>query len=342
MSDALTRDELFATVAELRSDADIASDFSTLIDLSDVTSVDAITGEVVRSLAAAPSKTVARCAFVAPSPAVFGLARMFASYREARGSSERVGVFRAVGDAEQWLDSGGANARTVAPADAGARIAARPFDLGDHACGIYSSRAQLVRLVSRFLADGLERYEHSWYVGTRVDGVAIRAALRRRGVEVDDQIRHGALRIVLPGDVYLPQGDFDPDRTIRIFGDAIAQSQAHGFRGFRVAADMSWALSIPDGAERLIAYEAGVRSLFNGTRATAFCLYHRRRMPVNVLNGAIVTHPVTFAARGDAMSNPFYERHATALPTDRDADVMPKLQMLTRMIRRSVRRARTA
>jgi len=340
MSDVLTRDELFSTVAELRADAAIASDFVTLLDLSDVTSVDAITGEVVRNLAAAPHKATARCAFVAPSPAVFGLARMFVSYREARGRAERVGVFRTLRDAETWLELDVPNAQSVAPPETVSRIAARSFEPGDHACGIFSSRAQLVRLVSRFLADGLERYEHCWYVGTRVDGVAIRAALRRRGVEVDDQIRHGALRIILTGDVYLVQGDFNAERTVRIFDDAIKRSRAHGFRGFRVAADMSWALSIPDGAERLVAYEASAKSLFATAPVTAFCLYHRRRMPLNVLNGAMMTHPVTFAARGDAMSNPFYDRHVDALPLDRDIDVMPKLQTLTRMIRRSARRAR--
>lgn len=328
MSDVLTRDELFAAVAALRADAEIAADFSTLIDLTDVTSVDAINGEVVRNLAAAPLKTGVRCAFLAPSPAVFGLARMFASYREARGNAERISVFRAARDAEEFL-------QVNAPAS---RV--RPFELGDHACGIYSSRAQLVRLASRFLAEGLERHEHTWYVGGRVDGVAIRNALRRRGVEVDDQIRHGALRIALPGDVYLVQGEFDPQRTIRIFGDAVTQSRAHGFRGFRVAADMSWALSIPDGAEQVVEYEADVRSLFAGEELTAFCLYHRRRMPLNVLHGALMTHPTTFAAHGGAMSNPFYDQQTSALPIDPDALVMSKLQAVTRMVRRSVRRAR--
>ena len=342
MSDVLTREELFAIVAELRADAAIAPDFSTLIDLTDVSSVDAISGEVVRNLAAAPHKTAARCAFVAPSPAVFGLARMFVSYREARGSAERVGVFRSLQDAENWLDLEPARVPSLVPSDTGSKIAARPFGHGDHACGIFSSRAQLVRLVSRFLAEGLERYEHCWYVGSRADGVAIRSALRRRGVEADDQIRHGALRIVLPGDVYTIHGEFNPDRTVGVFDDAIKQSLAHGFRGFRVAADMSWALAIPDGSARLIAYEASAKALFATTPVTAFCLYHRRRMPLNVLNGAIVTHPVTCAARGEAMPNPFYDRHTEAMPPDHDLDVMPKLQALTRMVRRSARRTRPA
>src|SRR5215813_2248357 len=115
MSDILTRDELFSIVAELRADVAVASDFSTLIDLTDVSSVDVITGEMVRNLAGVPHKTAARCAFVAPNPAVFGLARMFVSYREARGSAERVGVFRTLQDAETWLELDVPNAQSVAP-----------------------------------------------------------------------------------------------------------------------------------------------------------------------------------------------------------------------------------
>ncbi|HUK33841.1 MAG TPA: MEDS domain-containing protein, partial [Vicinamibacterales bacterium] len=196
------------------------------------------------------------------------------------------------------------------------RLASRALDAGDHACAIYSSGAQLVRLASRFLAHGLERYERCWYVGTRSEGTAIRAALRRRGIDVDSQIRHGALSILLSGDVYVIGGEFQPQRTIRAFGDAVRQSVLHGFRGFRVAADMSWTMMLRDIDEQLIAYEAEVSSLFT-TPATALCLYSRRAMPLHVLRGALATHPVTTATRGQAMTNPFYDRDVMKLvPAD--------------------------
>lgn len=212
------------------------------------------------------------------------------------------------------------------------RLLSRPFDTGDHACAVYSSRAQRVRLASRFLADGLDRHEHSWYVGTRLDGAAIRAALRRRGIDVEGQIRRGVLKILLPGDVYVVSGTFNPERTVRVFSDAITQAHVDGFRAFRVVADMAWAAAIPECAEQLIAYEAQVRSLFASARAMAFCLYNRRSTPLNVIDGALATHPLTAAAAGHAMPNPFYEEGASALPMAA-REVPLKLHELTRLAR---------
>ena len=213
------------------------------------------------------------------------------------------------------------------------RLYSRPFDTGDHACAVYSSRAQRVRLASRFLADGLDRHEHSWYVGTRVDGAAVRTALRRRGIDVEGQTRRGALRILLPGDVYIVDGAFSPERTARVFNDAIAQSLVDGFRAFRVVADMAWATTIPGCAEQLIASEAGARALFASARAIALCLYNRRGTALNVLDGALATHPLTAAAAGHTMSNPFYERDTATLSAERGGEITSKLHELTRLAR---------
>lgn len=41
----------------------------------------------------------------------------------------------------------------------------------------------------------------------------------------------------------------------------------------------------------LIAYEALLRMLFSTSPATGLCLYDRRRMPLQVVNGALLTAP---------------------------------------------------
>ena len=216
----------------------------------------------------------------------------------------------------------------------------RPFAMGDHACAVYSSRTQLVRLVSRFLADGLARYEHCWYVGARVDSRRIAAALRRHGVEVDRQVRHGALRFLAPDDVYLVKGDLNPGRADTVFGDAITQARVEGFSGLRAAIDVSWAASIDGGAEQLIAYEAHAQQGFAAAPVTGLCLYHRRRLPLHVLNGALLTHPLTSAARGQAMANPFYDSDVSMLPPAHDREIASRLKTLTALTRQSARRRR--
>ena len=222
------------------------------------------------------------------------------------------------------------------------RVHSRPFEAGDHACAVYSSRTQRVRLAARYLSDGLDRHEQCWYIGTRQDSVAVRAALRRRGVDLEGQTRRGAFRIVLPGDVYVVDGAFNPDRASRVFSDAITQSLVDGFRGFRVAADMAWAAAIPGCAEQLVTYEAQARSVFAASRAMALCLYNRRGTPLNVLDGALATHPLTVAAAGHAIQNPFYERDRTAMPLANGGELTAKLHELTRLARGARRSSRAS
>jgi two-component system, chemotaxis family, sensor kinase Cph1 len=214
----------------------------------------------------------------------------------------------------------------------------RAFEPGDHACVVYSSRAQLVRVVSRFVAQGLARAEQCWFIGPPLDGVAIRSALKRRGIDVDRQIRAQALRLLVAGDVYVTDGEFHRERADRVFRDGLAQARIDGFRGLRVAADVSWAVAIHGAVERLIAFEAHARAAFAAAPLTGLCLYHRRRLPWQALNGALLTHPLTTAASGQAIANPFYNWDVTALPLTHDRDVVARLQALTTLSRRSKRR----
>jgi SpoIIAA-like len=100
---ALTRAEIMETVAELSRDSRLERDFSELIDLRELTSVDSITTADVRAIAYASLDSVSRRAFVASNLLIFGLARMFASLRGLRPDSEEVSVFDSLEAAEAWL-----------------------------------------------------------------------------------------------------------------------------------------------------------------------------------------------------------------------------------------------
>lgn len=188
------------------------------------------------------------------------------------------------------------------------------FQPGDHACGLYSSTRGLATTVGRFLAVGLGRGERAWYVASGDEDRAVRSALRTEGVDVDAAISRGALRLIRAHEAYLIHGRFDPEATVRVFNDAIEESFAAGFSGFRAAAEMSWALESDDGLDRLITYEALLRTLFASCRAIGLCLYHRRRMPLAVIDGALATHPIAGAGiNGTFCPNPFYDPRATTL-----------------------------
>ena len=61
---------------------------------------------------------------------------------------------------------------------------------------------------------------------------------------------------------------------MRVFNEAIEPALTDGFKGFRAAAEMSWAINIDEGAEAVIAYESLLRMLFSTAPATGLCLYN--------------------------------------------------------------------
>ena len=63
-------------------------------------------------------------------------------------------------------------------------------------------------------------------------------------------------------------------------------------------------LKVDVGAET--ARGALLRSLFSNCRAIGLCLYHRHRMPLKVIDGALATHPI-LCADGDYLTNPLYD-----------------------------------
>jgi hypothetical protein len=103
MSGALTREEMFACTASLRNDPRVTSEFSELVDLRALTSVEAVRVEDVRTLASGPLSSATRRAIVAPDNAAFGLSRMFESLRGLKGAPDHTVVFRTMGEAEVWL-----------------------------------------------------------------------------------------------------------------------------------------------------------------------------------------------------------------------------------------------
>jgi two-component system, chemotaxis family, sensor kinase Cph1 len=213
------------------------------------------------------------------------------------------------------------------------RATQRTFQPGDHICAVYSGTAELARIGADFLVQGLKNKERCWYVAAGTEGAAIIRALRRRRIDVNHEIRRGALDILDGSAAYVVHGEFNPERTVATFSDAIEAALKDGFNGFRAVAEMSWALAVKNGAQRVIAYEALLRSLFATSRAAGLCLYDRTRMPLNVLNGALVTHPIA-GVNGRFKANPYYSANATELPAS-GADVPAKLRALSRPATRS-------
>ena len=198
---------------------------------------------------------------------------------------------------------------------------------GDHVCFIYSTPAELAEVVAEFISDGLRPRQRCWYVAAGNESGLVRAALQQHHVDVDAETRRGALRVIDGREAYVVRGSFNPEASIKVFNDAIEQACSDGFTGVRAAADMSWALQLADGATQLIVYEALLRSLFSNCRAIGLCLYDRNRMPLNVIDGALATHPKVRSG-GNYSDNRFYDARRSQLTSTPEALVRAKLREL--------------
>ena len=158
---------------------------------------------------------------------------------------------------------------------------------------------------------------------------SLREKLRKLGIDVAAETKRKALQLISGDAAYIVHGTFNPEATIQIFNDAIEQAYTDGFTGFRAAAEMSWALDCADGSHQVIVYEALLKSLFASCRAIGFCLYDRKRMPLEVLNGALLTHPIA-GAHGHYSANQFYDPATTRPTRIETADVLGKLARLDR------------
>jgi hypothetical protein len=209
---------------------------------------------------------------------------------------------------------------------------------GDHICAIYETEQELADIVGEFLAEGLRKEERCWYLPASDNPAAVRTAVARSGVDSGGAVSRGALKILSSNAAYDMRGDFDPEQTLAVFSAAIEQALVDGFNGFRAAANMSWALDLAGGAERLMVYEALLRSLFASAPATGLCLYDARRMPLSVIDGALATHPMVRAG-GDYRINAFYDPSVAVLPASDLTVVESKLAQLGLASRGRGRRA---
>ena len=91
-----------------------------------------------------------------------------------------------------------------------------PFKAGDHICGLYSTRAELVDAVAPFLAEGLQNGERCWYVASPQQADAVRTAMKARHVDVTGATARGGLQLTSGARAYVVHGEFNPETTIRI------------------------------------------------------------------------------------------------------------------------------
>jgi two-component system, sensor histidine kinase PdtaS len=186
------------------------------------------------------------------------------------------------------------------------RQALATLRLGDHICLFYDDTARQLETAVEFVRQGVERNELCVYVCSDRTCPDFSTALQRAGMPVTELVMTGALRVLDKSEAHLARNRFEPEKMIALLSAAVEQALDAGFNGLRVAGEMTWILDEAPGTDGVIGYEAVMNEFFSSARAVGLCQYNSRRLPEEIVEGAMRTHPRAIL-EGHVCSNPFYE-----------------------------------
>lgn len=113
------------------------------------------------------------------------------------------------------------------------------------------------------------------------------------GIDAQDAIHRGLLRIVDAQDSYLRQGVFTADFMISFIRLIMVRMQADGFRKHLLTGEMDWFFSGVAGVEEIYAYERRLNKLLDEyPEVTVLCQYDMRHFDGEGALQACCAHPI--------------------------------------------------
>lgn len=189
------------------------------------------------------------------------------------------------------------------------------FPGASHICMIYESDDQRRRVVTDFLAAGIQRGELVRYFADATAPDTIRLWLAEKGVELQGAESRGCFSISSAEAVYCTGGRFEPEVMIAGSVQRYAMAEKAGYTAVRSCGEMSWVRKGREGSERFLEYEA----LLNGVKVafphSGMCQYDARVFDGATLFKVLQVHPF-MVAQGQIVQNPYYENSEELLAAE--------------------------
>ena len=142
----------------------------------------------------------------------------------------------------------------------------------DHVVMFYEYPEDKYRVLFEYLKAGLDSQEAVAYVaGVDETPSQVRMLLEKRGVDVDACEAKGMLQVMSYRDWYLVDGEFNVQRTITLWAGLLSDALAEGFKGLRVAGDVTWFFECGM-KDELLEYENRLHRVLD-VPLTAICAY---------------------------------------------------------------------
>jgi hypothetical protein len=172
------------------------------------------------------------------------------------------------------------------------------FKDGDHTCVFYADQRSLLDVLTPYIAEGLRKNERCFCAQKPETLRALAFDLQFLGIDIDQEVKRGRLDLHTTNEVYFHSNRFEPEILLDMLLRSVDESARQGFRAFRTAGELSWALEGRGDCDRLIGYEQAVQAAYPGKRVLGICQYPLRDMPPLVLDRIVAAHSHVLNAAG--------------------------------------------
>jgi hypothetical protein len=172
-----------------------------------------------------------------------------------------------------------------------------------HLCLIYDNEEQRQKIVSAYLAAGIQHGEMVRYFTDETAPQDIHTWLSKTGTDLSKE--DDSFRILKAKDAYCPSGHFEPEEVLDNMINRYAAARKAGYSGSRASGEMNWVLKGIPGSERLLEYEIGINAIHEDFPFVGMCQYDARLFDGAMLFKVLQVHPY-MVAQGQIVRNPFY------------------------------------
>jgi hypothetical protein len=166
---------------------------------------------------------------------------------------------------------------------------------GTHFCQFYTTKKDLFDILVPYFRTGLENNEMCVWVTS--DFLTTDDALRtmRKSVpRFDDYLAKGQMEIFPHTEWYLLGGNFDLQRTLRMWQEKHDLALSKGFDGMRVTGNPYWIDNKKDWDD-FACYEAEINNVIGGTKLLVLCTYSLKKCGVAEILDVVKNHEFALA-----------------------------------------------
>jgi len=197
---------------------------------------------------------------------------------------------------------------------------------GEHWCTIYNGEEEHRNMSTKFLLDGLKRNEKVTYVLDVHNEQQIVDYFKTINIDLSPYIESGAFQF-LPKSVYLQNGNFDVQTTIRQLEEiTIRAVEKEGYPRLRIIGEIGWA-NTAILQRKILDYEVKLVDFCENYPCIGLCQYPRELYDPDMLIDVLTVHPKVIV-EGEEMENFYY------IPPDNyQVDSKTRLKHMTQNLR---------